>query len=361
MKGKSGEEVLERRVEIFGVAFTDVHQVEIVVGEDGGEFGAHRKDIAVADEDGFDLGEFGNGFGHDLNGLGCGFGEIGFETFPRGGEVAFIDFKSSKICELCLLCGEGGGADAEEWVEEMGRFGDSVNGEALLHESYGKGRGVWAIFVTRHDGVVRHEPGVATAAFVISSGVGPALDVAFIGVSDASLTALKRDVAGFGQVENVFVAVVDEALGIDGLEVTGGNFLALAGVDGDGFDPVKGVLENELRRGFGECKEEFVGKERVLWSGPDVEEERTVRFQKAVDFGGPFLAPLDELSALRSVFVGPVLDADIVGWRGDDEVDGLVGHLAHSGETVFEVEVDHRSDHHGDLTNKGGKNGLFFL
>jgi len=69
MKGESGKEVLERRVEIFGMALADVHQVEIVVGEDGRKVCAHGEDVAMADEDGFNLGEFCDGFGHDLNKL----------------------------------------------------------------------------------------------------------------------------------------------------------------------------------------------------------------------------------------------------------------------------------------------------
>ena len=69
VEGKGGKEVLERRVEIFGMALADVHQVKIVVGEDGRKVGAHGEDVAMADEDGFNLGEFCDGFGHDLNKL----------------------------------------------------------------------------------------------------------------------------------------------------------------------------------------------------------------------------------------------------------------------------------------------------
>lgn len=67
VEGEGGKEVFERRIEIFGMALADVHQVQIVVGEDGREVRAYGEDVAVADEDGFNLGEFGDGFGHDLN------------------------------------------------------------------------------------------------------------------------------------------------------------------------------------------------------------------------------------------------------------------------------------------------------
>ncbi len=69
VEGEGGKEVLERRVEIFGMALADVHQVKIVVGEDGRKVGAHSEGVAMADKDGFNLGEFGDGFGHDLNKL----------------------------------------------------------------------------------------------------------------------------------------------------------------------------------------------------------------------------------------------------------------------------------------------------
>ena len=59
-------EVLEGGVEIFWVAFPDVHEVEVVVCEDGGEFGADHQAVAMADEDGFDFGEFLDWFGDRL-------------------------------------------------------------------------------------------------------------------------------------------------------------------------------------------------------------------------------------------------------------------------------------------------------
>jgi len=199
------------------------------------------------------------------------------------------------MCKLHLLGGESRSADAEERVEEVSGPGDTVNSETLLHEIDGKSRGVRAVLVARHDGVVGHKPGVSTAAFVISAGVGPALDVAFVGIGNPGLAALKGNVAGFGEVKNVFVAVVDEALRIDGLEVAGGDFFAFARVDGDRFYPVKGVLENERGRFFGESEEELMGKKGILWRGPEIEKEGAAGLEQAMDFGSPFMAPADEL------------------------------------------------------------------
>lgn len=69
VEGEGGKEILEGGVEVFGMTLPNVHQVKIVVGEDRCKIGADRKDIAMADEDGFDFGEFGDGFGHDLEKL----------------------------------------------------------------------------------------------------------------------------------------------------------------------------------------------------------------------------------------------------------------------------------------------------
>jgi hypothetical protein len=63
MQGEDCDEIFERGVEVFGVAFPDVHEMEVVVGENGCEFGANHQAVAMADEDGFDFGEFLDGFG----------------------------------------------------------------------------------------------------------------------------------------------------------------------------------------------------------------------------------------------------------------------------------------------------------
>ena len=55
-------QVLEHRVELRRVAQLLLHQVQVVVGEDRPEVGAQQQDVAVADEDGFDAGEFLGGW-----------------------------------------------------------------------------------------------------------------------------------------------------------------------------------------------------------------------------------------------------------------------------------------------------------
>jgi hypothetical protein len=48
------------------MAFLDVHEVEVVVCEDRGEFGADHQAVAMADEDRFDFSEFLDWFGDGL-------------------------------------------------------------------------------------------------------------------------------------------------------------------------------------------------------------------------------------------------------------------------------------------------------
>ena len=83
-------------------------------------------------------------------------------------------------------------------------------------------------------------------------------------VWDASSPAVERGASGFGEVEDVFVAVVDVASAVDGFEVSGADEVSLSGFHGDGFDPVKGVLQGEewfFVCGFlGKGEQELVGE-----------------------------------------------------------------------------------------------------
>lgn len=84
--------------------------------------------------------------------------------------------------------------------------------------------------------------GVSPTTEILTFRVPPTGDVGFINVRHTGGAAVERDIAGFGEVKHIFVAVVDVALGIDRFEMTGGNGFVIHGGDGDRFDPVKGVL-----------------------------------------------------------------------------------------------------------------------
>ena len=150
--------------------------------------------------------------------------------------------------------------------------------DAAFGEGDGESGGMGALFGAAEDGFVGDEPVVSAATFVHTVGVSPAADVGFVLVGDTDGAAVDGDVAGFGEVEDVLVAVVDEAFGIDGFEVAGADLGAVRGLDGDGFDPVEGVLEDPgvgVVRG-GEGEDDLVWEEGVFGGGADVEEERAV-------------------------------------------------------------------------------------
>src|SRR5258707_9438151 len=96
------------------------------------------------------------------------------------------------------------------------------------------------------DGLVRNEPIVAPATEVLPFGMAPSRDVGLVGIRHANATPIHRRIAVLGQVKNELVAIVDEALRLNRLEVAGGNLLALLCLHSDGFDPVESILKNEL-------------------------------------------------------------------------------------------------------------------
>ena len=189
------------------------------------------------------------------------------------------------------------------------------------------------------DGLVGNEPGVATAAKVGTAGVLPALDVRLVGIGDAGGAAIEGDVSGLGEVEDVLVAVVDVAAGVDGLEMPGANRFAVSCFHGDGLNPVEGVLEVE-ELGPGEGEEELVGKEGIAGAAADVEEERSVLDEDAPHFGGPLAAPLEEGLPRGGVAKAAVVDPEIVGRRGDHQVDAASREFAHPLQAVAVMQVD---------------------
>lgn len=60
--------------------------------------------------------------------------------------------------------------------------------------------------------LVRNEPGIPAATHVSSTRVRPARDVALVGIRSAQGKAIEFDPARNGEVKNVLVTVVQEAL-----------------------------------------------------------------------------------------------------------------------------------------------------
>lgn len=137
------------------------------------------------------------------------------------------------------------------------------------------------------------------------------------------------------------MAVVDEALGVDRFEVAGGNGFALAGFDADRFDPVKRILENKVGILLGQGEQELVRHKRVLGRSSDIEEKRSLISHDAMDLGRPILTPPDEVIAFQIIAVGAVVDPEIIGWGGHDEIYAAGLKPSHSFQTVFLVELMH--------------------
>ena len=152
---------------------------------------------------------------------------------------------------------------------------------------------------------------------------------------------MERDISSFGEVEKVFVAVVDEALGLNRLEVPSGDFLAFPGFDRDRFYPVEGVLQNEARLAFGERKDELVREKGIGRSGSDIQKKGRLIMHQTMQVRRPFLAPFDESRPVRGIIIFAIIDAQIVGGRSYDEVYGTCRHFRHSLKAVTVVKIEH--------------------
>lgn len=220
------------------------------------------------------------------------------------------------------FCGQGRGSDPEERIQQAGIFGFSVDFDALFDQGDWKRGGVRAFAFAGLDSFVRDKPGVSATTEILTFRVAPARDVGFMHVRHASGAAIQRDIAGFGEVKHVFVAVVHVSLGIDRFEMPSGNWIAIHGGDGDRFDPVKRVLQNEQGiQPIGEGENELVGEQWIRWCGTDVEEKRRVFRHHAVHLCGPRFAPSEKFIARSGVFERGVVDPQIVGRRRHDEVE----------------------------------------
>ena len=224
-----------------------------------------------------------------------------------------VQLDAGEILQLLPVGGDGGGADPKERIQQPSGRAFSVEPDALLYQRDRKGRRVGPVLVAGVDGFVGDEPRISPAAQVCTARVAPAGDVGLILVGDARRAAVEWDIASFREVEDVFVAVVDEAFRVDGLKMSGTDGLAAASLDGDGFHPVEGVLEGEeRRRSIGECEDELVRHQRICRGSADVEKKRGVVYHYAFHLGRPLAAPSEELLARGGVLEALVGDSEIV-------------------------------------------------
>src|SRR5256885_17091239 len=102
---------------------------------------------------------------------------------------------------------------------------------------------------------VGNEPGIAAAARVAPARVRPASDVALVLVGHTEREPVDVDLASDGEMKNVFVTIVQKSFGTDRLKVSERSI-----VDGDRFDPVNRILQNEQ---LAQLKNNLVRKHRI--------------------------------------------------------------------------------------------------
>ena len=209
-----------------------------------------------------------------------------------------------------------GVAQAEEGVEhEAGPF-EPVQAHALLGHLRRERRRMRAVAVAALDGLVGHEPGIAAAAQPVA-GRCPALDVGGVLVGHSNGAPVEPRAPAGREMKDVLVAVVDEALAVDGLVVAysdiaveAGRRAGLCAIDRDRLDPVDRVLKLEVAASH---LSDFEWDPGVRGLGPDVEEEGGVILCDTSHATYPPVGPGEVVGPREVVGVAPVLDAQIVG------------------------------------------------
>src|SRR5438067_4115230 len=145
------------------------------------------------------------------------------------------------------------------------------------------------------NGLVRNKPSIAATTQITASSMRPARDVTLVLIRNSDSKPVQVDTSGFGEMKNIFVTIVQEALRADRLEMTvranwcsrfpvesaapicllpsrrvARRATATTIVDRDRFDPVERVLQLE---GTAQPHDDFVRQHRVRWRGTDVEKK----------------------------------------------------------------------------------------
>ena len=101
------------------------------------------------------------------------------------------------------------------------------------------------MFVTTADRLVGNKPCVAATTTIPPPRVAPARDITLVRIRNSEREAINRCATARCEVENVFMAIVQETTRADRLEVTARKRRAFFFLDRDRFDPVNRVLQKE--------------------------------------------------------------------------------------------------------------------
>src|SRR5215204_3719177 len=128
------------------------------------------------------------------------------------GEVVLVQLESNAAGCARRTRAFSGVTETEKGIHHGQSLLHTVQPNAPLRKLRRECRRVWAFCVSALDRFVGNKPVVSAAALVFSSRVSPTRDVAFIGIFDADSGPIERDGgAGFGEVKEVFVAVIHES------------------------------------------------------------------------------------------------------------------------------------------------------
>ena len=132
-----------------------------------------------------------------------------------------------------------------------------------------------SLFLAALDCLVRNEPGVAAAPEIASASVRPTSNIGFILIRNSDGKPVQLDASGLCEMKNMFVAIIDEALGANRFEVAVRANHRFSVLDCDRLDPMNGVLQYKEVAQF---HYELMGQHRVGWRRADVEKKRATRF-----------------------------------------------------------------------------------
>ncbi len=127
-----------------------------------------------------------------------------------------------------------------------------------------------SLFCAALDRFVGDEPGIATASQIAAPCMRPARNIAFVLIWNSKREPINFNVTGFCEMENIFVAIVEESLRANGFEMSIGANVAITIFNRNRFDPVNCVLQNEEIAQF---HHDFMRQHWVRRRRPDVQKK----------------------------------------------------------------------------------------
>jgi hypothetical protein len=146
------------------------------------------------------------------------------------------------------------------------------------------------------------------------------------------------------EVEDVFVAVIEESVGVHrfvmanvDLDATAVAFM----IDVDGFDPMDHVLENEVRA---HTLDHLKGAPWVCRPSSHVQEKGSISMEGKFDFLGPILDPCQVIRPGYAVIVSFVRNAQVIRRGRYHNRDGARGQTpVHTDQTILLVKLRTRT------------------